>query len=205
MMREKYIAPEVVAEARRLYEETLAPVEDIRAMMGLASASFYRRVHNLGWRRRHGHAGKSEFPRSLTGAAVAKLLAPSADLPRAQLAANDEPPTPQQRNALAHHIMVTTRDALDAVQRVIVNVAPGDQAANDHCARTLASVSRSLRDIAALNKLAEVKAPDEAEDDPVPRDMDEFRYELARRIRGFIENERRSAGEIPAQPEAEVE
>jgi hypothetical protein len=205
MMREKYITPEVMAEARRLYEETLAPVEDIRAMMGLAGASFYRRVRNHGWRRRHGHAGRSEFPRSLTGTAIAKLLPPSAELPRAQLAANDEPLTPQQRNALAHHIMATTRDVLDAVQRVIVNIAPGDQAATDHCARTLASVSRSLRDIAALNKPEEVTPPDEADDDPVPRDMDEFRYELARRIRGFIEARRLGAGGVSAQPEAKME
>jgi hypothetical protein len=204
MMREKYITPEVMAEARRLYEETLAPVEDIRAMMGLACASFYRRVHNLGWRRRKSHAGKSEFARSLTGPAVAKLLTPSA-VPRAQLVANTEPLSPQQRNALAQHLMATTRDALDAVQRVIAKVTPGDQVQNDHCARTLASVSRSLRDIAALNKPDEVTPPDETDDDPVPRDMDEFRYELARRIRRFIENERLGAGEVSAQPKEQMD
>jgi hypothetical protein len=205
MMREKYIAPQVMAEARRLYEETLAPVEDIRAMMGLASASFYRRVHNLGWRRRKSHAGKSEFARSLNGPAVAKLLTPSAGLPRAQLVANTEPLSPQQRNALAQHLMATTRDALDAVQRVIAKITPGDQVQNDHCARTLASVPRSLRDIAALNKPDEVTPPDEAYDDPVPRDMDEFRYELARRIRGFIEASRAGAAGVSAQPKGQMD
>jgi hypothetical protein len=225
MMREKYIAPEVMAEARRLYEETLAPVEDIRAMMGLACASFYRRVHNLGWRRRRAHAGKSEFARSLTGSAVAKLLTssadllpadlppadlppadlPLADLPRAHLVANAEPLSPQQKNALAQHLMAATRDVLDAVQRVIVNITPGDLIANDHCARTLASVSRSLCDIAALNKPDEVTPPDDADDDPVPRDIDEFRNELARRIRGFLEARRAGPAGIPAQPEAALE
>ncbi len=205
MMREKYIAPEVMTEARRLYEETLAPVEDIRAMMGLAGASFYRRVHNHGWRRRKCHAGTSEFARSLTGSAVAKLLTPSADLPRAPLAASNEPLSPQQRNALAQHIMAATRDALDAVQRVVGNIKPGDQVQNDHCARTLASISRSLRDIAALNSPDGVTPPDEADDDPVPLDMDEFRYELARRIRGFIETRRLGTGGISARSEAELE
>jgi hypothetical protein len=205
MMREKYIAPEVMAEARRLYEESLASVEDIRGMMGLAGSSFYRRVQNHGWRRRRVHAGRSEFVRSLSGTAVAKLLAPSPDPPRAELVANNEPLSPQQRNALAQHIMATTRDALDAVQRVIGNITPGDQVANEHCARTLASVSRSLRDIAALNKPDEVTPPDEADDDPVPRDMDEFRYELARRIRGFIEARRLGAGGVSAVAESALE
>ena len=55
------------------------------------------------------------------------------------------------------------------------------------CIRDSASISRTVREIAALNQPTEVAPADEADDDPVPRDIDEFRYELARRIRGFIE------------------
>jgi hypothetical protein len=35
-------APELIAEAKRLYELTLAPVDDIAAMLGVGHTMFYR-------------------------------------------------------------------------------------------------------------------------------------------------------------------
>jgi hypothetical protein len=69
----------------------------------------------------------------------------------------------------------------------------------------MASISRALREIATLVQPDEVKAPDDADDDPVPRDIDEFRNELARRIRGFIEARSAGADGIPAHAEREME
>jgi hypothetical protein len=44
MVAKKEIAPEMLAEARRLYEQTLAPVGDIAQMVGLSRSNFYERV-----------------------------------------------------------------------------------------------------------------------------------------------------------------
>ena len=44
MVPRKECAPELVAKARHLYEQTDAPVDDIAAMMGLTRSPFYHRV-----------------------------------------------------------------------------------------------------------------------------------------------------------------
>jgi hypothetical protein len=54
--------------------------------------------------------------------------------------------------------------------------------------RMLASLVQSVRTLASLAPEGAGGARAEVvDDDPVPEDIDEFRYELARRIRGFIE------------------
>jgi hypothetical protein len=54
-----------------------------------------------------------------------------------------------------------------------------------------------VREIAALNQPNEVTPADAADDDPVPSDIDEFRFELARRIHQFIEDRQACAGALP--------
>ncbi len=54
-----------------------------------------------------------------------------------------------------------------------------------------------MRELNAL--LVQQDAPLQPEDDPVPKDMDEFRTELARRIRGFIEARKNKQGAQPDQ------
>lgn len=44
MVAKKITPPDILAEARRLYEQTLAPVDDIADMLGMANSSFYRVV-----------------------------------------------------------------------------------------------------------------------------------------------------------------
>jgi len=94
---------------------------------------------------------------------------------------------------------------MDAIDRIVKNIAPSDQIEAEHGARTLASVSRTLREIQALNKPEDEAPPDDVDDDPIPRDIDEFRRELARRIRGFIETRRIGADGLPDVRESEVD
>lgn len=54
--------------------------------------------------------------------------------------------------------------------------------------RTLAGITRTLREIAALNQPDEMTPPNETDNDPIPRDIDEFRNELARRINALIDD-----------------
>ena len=60
-------------------------------------------------------------------------------------------------------------------------------------ARVLAVLAKTLRELAVLDQAntdaaarAAPPQPDDADDDPVPRDIDEFRRELARRIHAFV-------------------
>jgi DNA-binding Lrp family transcriptional regulator len=201
MVARKQIAPDLLAEARRLYEQTLAPVADIADMIGLSRSNFYKRVREEGWRGRRANAGIFRFTRALSGSAVMALTGEPAVQPRAEPEVTKDTVSPEQRAALALRIQQIVEREMDAVERILANIQPADQLEAEHSARTLASVSRTLREIAALNKPDEAMAPDEADDDPVPREIDEFRRELARRIRGFIEARRNGAGGLSGEPQ----
>jgi hypothetical protein len=104
---------------------------------------------------------------------------------------------------LARLTRTAERQALDIEQRLSRPAASGPERERD--VRILAMLTRTLRDVVAMapDGLAPgvaQGAAQEAEHDPVPADMDEFRNELARRIRGFIEQ--RQAQKDAAQDEA---
>jgi predicted lipoprotein len=124
--------------------------------------------------------------------------------PKAAVAVSLSPVT---RSALAARIHGIVAQGLDAVERVLSKVGPADESGAERSARTLAAVARTLQEMAALTKPeAEVMPPDDADDDdPIPRDINEFRRELARRIRNFIEIRRNGAGRILDQRESEVD
>ena len=197
MAAKKEIAPELLAEAKRLYEQTLAPVDDIAAMLGLSRTPFYRRVREGGWRGRRARIGTFEFVRALSGTAAAMLVptpAP-AEQPRAEVAAPAVPLLPEQRLAMALRVQHVIECEMDAMKRILAVIKPSNQLEAEQGARTLAGVSRALRELKALTEPDEVTPPDDADDDPVPLDIDEFRNELARRINAFVDAERNGEGE----------
>ena len=65
-------------------------------------------------------------------------------------------------------------------------------------ARTLAVVAKTLRELAAVDEAQQARKkkplPDEIDDDPVPRDIDEFRRELARRIDALVDSRTNAGG-----------
>jgi len=58
------ISPEIVAEGRRLYEQTSVPVADIAAMTGISIRTFSARARQWGWPRRTDRVPKIEPPRT---------------------------------------------------------------------------------------------------------------------------------------------
>ena len=96
MVRRKEATPELLAEAKRLYEQTLAPVDDIAGMLGLSRSNFYKRVRDGGWRGRRARVNPFEFARALSGSAMKAIMAEPAEQPRADIAALDDPTSPQQ-------------------------------------------------------------------------------------------------------------
>ncbi|MEI9803939.1 MAG: hypothetical protein WDN48_05060 [Pseudolabrys sp.] len=186
MVAKKQISPERLAEAKRLYEQTLAPVDDIAAMVGLSRTNFYKRVREGKWRGRRAQVGTFEFARALSGDAVTAMIGAAAES-RAEILPPCPPVSPQQRAAIAHRMLSVVEKQMDAIARIVDNIKPTNPAEAEQGARAVAFVTRSLREIAALNKNEDEAPSDEAADDPLPRDIDEFRYELARRIHEIVE------------------
>ena len=191
------IAPERIADGRRLYETTLTPVADIAAMMGISRRTLERRIAGWGWTPR-------SAPRHATDRALV-AVAPAVPTVSGDAGGAVHPGSPAARLALAARIHNTVARGLDAVDRVLDKVGPADEGGAERSARTLAAVARTLREIAPLTKPDEGTPPDDADDDPVPRDLDEFRRELARRIRGFIEARQAGADGIPDEPESALD
>jgi hypothetical protein len=162
------IAPERIAEGKHLYETTLMPLGDIAALMGVSRTTLTRRVAEWGWLRR-------SPARQLTERAVV------ATAPAATAIA------PASRLDLAARILTVAERSLAAVDRVLAKVGPADEAGAERSARTLAAVARSLREMTVLTRPQELMPPDDADDDPIPRDIDEFRRELARRIHALVD------------------
>lgn len=206
MIAKKVIAPELLQEARRLYEGTVAPVVDICGMLGIRRDAFYVIVRESGWRKRRARVATFEFSKVL-GAAAAATLAQNQQPgePRAAPLETLAPLSPEQRLALAERLISATEQALGAITRITAQLNPTGQSEANDTARTMANVTRSLREIAALIKPDEVKTPDDTDDDPVPRDIDQFRNELARRIRGFIALRQAGDGGVLAVAEGEVD
>lgn len=175
-------SPEAVAEARRLYERTLAPVNDIMAILGLTKSNFYKRVKEWGWRNRRGKNGSFELARALSER--------DTDLDTTR-PADQRPVTPERRQALAERIQGVIEREMGVVERAVALLTPSDQPEAEHAMRTLALISRAIVDVNTLNQPPTAATPDDSDDDAIPGDIDAFREELARRIRGLIEARRR--------------
>jgi hypothetical protein len=193
MAAKKEISPQLLAEAQRLYEQTLAPVDDIAGMVGLSRSNFYKRIREGGWRGRRAKIGTFQFAQALSGSAVMAMTAEPAEQQRAETAASNDPVSPQQRMALALRIQSVVEREMDAIERILEKITPADLIEAEHGARTLASISRTLREIAALNRPEQETPSDETDDDPVPVDIDGFRFALAGRIEAFVAAERAAA------------
>ncbi len=77
---------------------------------------------------------------------------------------------------------------LPAIEATITKLAAEPQRPREmeQTARALGTLMRTLRELNALLREHPLRARND--DDPVPEDIDEFRLELARRIRAFIES-----------------
>ncbi len=206
----KQIPDDVIAEAKRLYEQTLTPMQDIAAMMGVCRSTLDNRINEWKWVKRSVNRTAVDVSRLVRGAAVAALTAAAPD--QAGDDADDgtadvvraTPVSPEQRFALAARIQSVIEREMAAVERVLDKLGPADQAEAERSARTLASLARTMREIAALTQPNDVNRLDDPDDDPVPRDLDDLRFELARRIKGLVEAERREQGEGAGGPDGEV-
>jgi hypothetical protein len=172
------ILPDVLAEGRRLYEETRVPVDDIAGLLGIGARTFYTRLRKWGWRRRI-----LRIPQDGPPPPPAVVVA-IADVPNDAAAPAAAPDTV----SVAERIQRAVERELHAVERIVARLKPSEQPAEaERVARVLASLARTLQEVTRLNEAA-VKPSKERDADPVPDDPDELVGELVRRMEEFTRN-----------------
>ncbi len=195
------IPDERVAEGKRLYERTLTPMRDIAAHMGICRRTLENRVREWGWQRRRIPTLPIDLHHAARGAVVAAMTSDAPPGEGVELL----PMSDARRAALAARIQNAVESTMEAVDRVLEKIAPADGAEAERDGRTLARVSRTLRELTAVTRPPEASPPHETDNDPVPGDIDEFRLELTRRIRRFVEAERDEEGPVHGGPDAGVD
>lgn len=180
-------APEMMAEARRLYEDTMTPAHEIAAMMGISTATLRNRLKEWSWRRRRHPTRALDLVQAVRGATVAAVTTPGVP------DGTSVPMTQERREMLAARILDIVERQMDATERVLKTVDPKDQGEGERSTRVLTSIGLMLRETAALLRPDETVASDVADDDTVPADLDQFREALARRIEAFIDARRGGA------------
>jgi hypothetical protein len=200
MAARKEIAPELLAEGKYLYEHTLTSVEEIAARMEISRSTLYVRLRAWGWqRRRYSPSAAADGDRraeSNCAAAVASR-GPAEEMyvePDRSSADDASPVTVEKRAALFARAFRAAELQMDSIETAMKQLC-ATPAPFERTARALAMLNRSLRDILTLTKADEMTPADEADDDAIPRDMDEFRRELARRIQQLVDVERRRESE----------
>jgi hypothetical protein len=196
--------PEVWAQIRHDYEHTGKPLAHICAEHDVTIPTVRYRMKRWQWRRRKPLIPRQGPPPSaampLQTAAACAQPSPTPTLP---LSGGGSGPTPappgagEKTVAIVPQLQSAAARLMPAIELSIARLASG--ALNSHevetTGRALGTLMRTLRELNAL--LVQHKAPLQPDDDPVPENIDDFRYELARRIRGFIEARKK---ERDAQP-----
>jgi hypothetical protein len=209
MTVKKVIAPERIAEARRMYEESDAPTREIAAFLDMSRGTLDNRITEWGWTRRRYSAAKP--PAADAAAAVQTDVppdskqadapetpapAPAADAGNSVAAAPafaeaGEPPPAEVPLPFAQRMQRVLEGELAVIERTLKVLGPASNAEAERTTRILAAISRTIQEIQAT--AAGQTSSHETNDDPVPGDIDEFRETLARRLQGFIEAQREEA------------
>jgi len=193
------LPPEVLAEGRYLYEDTLTPISEICRKMGVSRCAFYARRDEGAWVRRRyssiaGNAGLPPAPN------------PAPEDPPAENggsnSATANPPRREPPLALAIRVYDAVQRQMDTIETIQKTLRPTQEIQSERTVRILSALNRALREIAMIAKTDQTTFADAADTDPVPNDLDQFRRELARRIEGLVDAERGGAGEGAGAPAA---
>ena len=93
---------------------------------------------------------------------------------------------------------------MDTIETIQKTLRPTQEIQSERTVRILAALNKALREIAMIARTDQTTFADAADTDPVPNDLDQFRRELARRIEGLVDAERRGASEGAGAPAAEL-
>ena len=169
--------PELVAAARHDYENTDKTLARIAVDRGISERTINR------WRDRDGWARRSERLRDMPPATL--ILEETTALLAARPPALPETATPAPSAIERIERLVEKELAAEEAMRAQLGPLPRVPADAERSARTLATLTQTLQ---ALARLRCGLPPDGGfdDDDDMPRDIDEFRRDLARRIDAFV-------------------
>lgn len=163
------LPPEKIAEVRKLYEGTNVPVRDLASICGLGVTTFLKRVKLWGWKPRNYRMRDYDAAAQRDIESIREIAAP------AIAAAENETLIDRVRAAVEREIV--------AIEAVLARVEGAKLRSTDaeRAARTLATLVKTLREVAALQRDEKPEqASGEGEDEF--RDLEEFRSELAERL-----------------------
>jgi hypothetical protein len=189
-------APEVLADFRHRYEVLGEAVMSIARDYGMDETTIRRLANHQGWHR------PPPSPRDLPAvvrlrhdveALAAQMQAAVADGAAAPPGEGDgsgaapaAKPAPDFAPAIARLLSeVDAQSARVRAARLAMKNLPEKPADAQRTASTLASLTRTLRDLQRMN-CASAQGYDDEFDDDFPTDLDAYRDELARRIREFV-------------------
>ena len=179
----KTFTPEQIEAARRLYENPQTPLDEVAASLKITRRTLEARIAEWGWPPRAALSPRNGGrARNRSSGRRAKRNGTARKQPKSN--ARPRPDTTRRpvgsREALAVRVQRVVERELDAIDSILSVLGAADSAEAERSARTLASLVRALKEVMRLAAPEQASDPDE--DDPMPRNLDEFRRELARRI-----------------------
>jgi hypothetical protein len=204
--------PELVASIGHDYQHNPdKSVPRIAVDHGVSLRTVYNLIEREGWLlrrdRRRDQRRDLPPPMRLLREATALLAAraTTADVGPNQRSADQAAP-PDQSAAIERVARLLERElAAEEAVRAQLGALPRPPADAERCARTLATLTQTLHALQRL-RCGHALDPGADDDDDMPRDLDEFRRELARRIEAFLQSrpdeDDAEAGGEPALVEA---
>jgi len=177
-----HYAPEFLAALKQLYEDGDQPMRPLALEFGIGISTLSALVEREGWKKRSlRRRGAPDAPRLAEAADLLATLPPrasaTADIGVAPAA--DASPGTERSAAERLETLLMQEIAAEEAARAELGELPRLRAEADGCTRRLAILTQTLKTLRGI-------VPPTKDDDPVPRDMDAFRNELARRINGLV-------------------
>jgi hypothetical protein len=184
-------SPELEARARYLFEETDASLADIAFELGIHKCTVPVVARRRNWKR------YAPPPRDVSP--VTRILVEAETLERRQSTAQSGPETEPEKHAGPEGASEKSEsdDLVARLRRAVLNELtvveslrdrlknePQSRVAAERTARTLSTLTDTLQKLQRLQCAVPANGPDY----DMPADIDEFRRELARRIRAFVES-----------------
>jgi hypothetical protein len=201
------LTPETWTQVRYEYEHTEKPVEDICVDHGISSSTLRDRMRRWKWtRRRQPIAAQGPAPMPIEHAVpLVPAVAPGetmADAPPPFAATSEE--APADPAVIVPRLQGAVARVLPAIEATLGKIAAGPMQPREmeRAARTLTSLTRTLRELNELLKQYPAPAADRGR-----KDNGAFIQELVRRMDAFAARRKandQQEGSARAQPEAVV-
>ncbi|MEX0753454.1 MAG: hypothetical protein WD073_11095 [Xanthobacteraceae bacterium] len=172
-----------LAQAHFMYEQTLTPMDDIAGFLGISRGTLRSRVKELGWQPRCDDPHARGFQRYRKRAAAEKPEDKEEPNKPKEEPARGYPQVPEERLALVTRLREAVEKQIGHVDSILSRAEMQLPDEAERTGRMLAGLARTLREMTRL----ETPAPPEIEDDSdMPRNVDDLRRELLRKMDAIL-------------------